>query len=282
MAQTYNIGYLVDKYSPETLAKIISTPRYRENFLEELIGYYEYNFEEGLAPKLEEIFSNLNDEEQCTTIEYLLNNEHYEIAYELAFNTKYKNGVTEDFMECCPAGALIYAFESGDNAFINKAIGNLTGNKNYSFEDSEQILEVYRVTGYSRLFENVEIMTLNHFGEIQQEAFRRNDVDTLSKIVEELKENEDYWEALALAEDIDDCDSAEEIKEILGIDDPEMQQYSDLIQTALDIVGNVENKYGITLPKRISVGGPKGSYATIRYKPFGVNDELETRTETET
>ena len=36
-----------------------------------------------------------------------------------------------------------------------------------------------------------------------------------------------------------------------------------------DIISSIENLFNVTLPKDIKKGGPKGSYATIRWDQFG-------------
>ena len=51
--------------------------------------------------------------------------------------------------------------------------------------------------------------------------------------------------------------------------------YRSLIREAQDIVRLVSRQYGVELPKRIEVGGPTGSYASIRTKGAGLPDITE-------
>jgi len=181
-----------------------------------------------------------------------------------------KNNTLGCFAAEEPADALVFAVKIGDKKLMDESLQN--------FEESEDYLEAYRglvglsirgTDGIKRLWEQVgEISSLDHYGEIHQIALDAGDAYTLNKIAESIKD-EDAEEALLLSIETGNSSLEQEIKAALYEGVPNVEEYEGLVATAKSLATMVEEAFGVELPKNIRTGGPKGSYATIRYKGFG-------------
>lgn len=199
----------------------------------------------------------------------LMDHEYWEEAYLADKKNTRSCFATEE-----PADALVFAVKIGDKKLMAESLQH--------FEESEDYLEAYRgliglsirgTDGIKRLWEQVgEISSLEHYGEIHQIALDAGDAYTLNKIAESLKDD-DPEEALLLAIETGNSELEHELEQALYEGVPNIEEYECMVATAQSLVSMVEDAFGLELPKKIKTGGPKGSYATIRYKGFGENKD---------
>jgi AcrR family transcriptional regulator len=205
-------------------------------------------------------------------LERLLKEEHFEIAYEIC-----PDRTIESFIKSNPSEALIYSYYTDKEHLADEAIEYLLKSPN---EKSKEILEVYKELPMSycidRLFNNIKVTNLDHFGEIHQHALELRDTDTLSKITHELFDSnptniEELLEILALAKESREYLIEKAVEN--AIEDALVQEgvteYTTLIEIGLKLIDQVKRDFGGDFPTRIQPGGPEGSYASIRYKNLG-------------
>ena len=86
--------------------------------------------------------------------------------------------------------------------------------------------------------------------------------------------------ALGYAVDADDDCLIEEIKEVMGINDPKVTEYSEALELINNLRGLVSNKFKISLPDKVNFVEKKGNYASIYYQTQELEDDYGTEIRT--
>jgi len=223
-------------------------------------------------PKLLIKLAEDNPSDQKEIISGLLGYGCYEIAYEIN-----PNAIRKEFALEHPSGAIIHGVKVWDQELIMQGIDQLM---EYSWREevSEQVLDIYteltKIGSYQayevveRIFLSIEdeISKLTHLGEIHSRALEVEDYNTLIAIAYAVIDDSPE-EAIEIALETEDRKLIEKLEEQLG-DLGTYMAYGQMISEASQIISAIAQHFDTELPNKIKIGGPAGSYASIKYKRF--------------
>ncbi len=186
--------------------------------------------------------------------------------------------------------SLMYAVENGLEDRAHKIIDSYY--HSHSLNLSRTILELcqnnHNYNYFEHLLESVDITNLEDLPEIHLAALSNNNHEVLQIIAEQywvdVKECDLNLEtaeiALGYAVDADDDCLIEEIKEVMGINDPKVTEYSEALELINNLRGLVSNKFKISLPDKVNFVEKKGNYASIYYQTQELEDDYGTEIRT--
>jgi len=183
---------------------------------------------------------------------------------------------TSDQYEAHPVDLFVLGWENENPKIHEAAYGYIRD------LPDDQLVEAYRdistalsntLPDYVRNFFIEKLHESEFAGEFLTYAEEIEDQETLYKLAELAEDNiqslSDLEKALAIAITANADDIVDRITESWDEDFEEIAEYIELIDYAQRLVQQVQKTLGIQLPDNIKVGGPKGSYATIKYKTRG-------------
>lgn len=218
-------------------------------------------------------------------LEMLLAKEYFELACEIDPMSY------EKFVEKDPYAAFLYFVEKGDNTecalneikyeqFDEKKLFDLYS-KLCSMSITEEKEDYFHMASYlmGETFHRVS----DYIPEIQCVAMEVMDQCTLSQIAHRIFDDNSYMdedelmEVYALAKLANDSELLDQIYEILPnlADFPEIEEFDEVMDVAQSLIAKVSEAFDIELPKKVVKGGPKGSFATIKYSKYGGYNELK-------
>jgi hypothetical protein len=244
----------------------------------------------------DELLNELEDS-GWLTVDDFCRKDYYETALEIFLNDE--DEIMERWAESNfysrPRNAypsLIYAIENGLEDRAHKIIDGYYHCRSLNL--SKTVLELCQSdcnpnpNYFEHLLERVDITDLDDLPEIHLAAISNNNEYILQKIAdgywEDIKENELNLEtaevALGYAVDANDQCLIEEIKEVMGVNDPEIEQYSEALELIHNLKSLVSKQFKIKLPDQVNFVEKKGNYATINYQAHNLEDDYGTETRT--